>query len=125
MGRSKRDGWITGLATREKAAFQVRPGSGPPAGPFSRAERRVPISTSATTGRLTSPATVATTVPGDDGVPIVRNHSGPRARIQGTLDSVSALLTSVGLLSWGSGWPASSGVGIHPIWGAVENRPWR
>src|SRR5919106_2107283 len=122
---SKRDWSPTGLATPEKTAFQLRPGSGPPAGPLSRAERRVPISTSATTGRATSPTTVATTVPGDGGVPMVRNHSGPRARIHGTLERVSALLTSVGLLSWGPRWPASTPAGIHPIIGAVENRPWR
>src|SRR5581483_332150 len=120
-----RRGSTTGLATPENTAFQVRPGSGPPAGPLSSTDRRVPISTSVTTGRATSPQTVATTVPGEDGVPIVRNHSGPRARIQGTLDSVSALLTSVGFDSWGPAWPASRGVGIQPICGAVENRPWR
>jgi hypothetical protein len=85
----------------------------------------VPISTSVTTGRATSPQTVATIVPGDDAVPMVRNHSGPRARIQGTFDSVSALLTRVGLLSCGPTWPGSRGVGIQPICGAVENRPWR
>src|SRR2546423_12585184 len=116
---------MTGLAAPENTAFQVRPGSGPPAGPWRRAESRVPISTSVTTGRATSPTTVASTVPGDDGVPSVRNHWGPRARIQGTLDRVSALLTRVGLLSWASEWPDSRGAGIHPIWGAVEKRPWR
>src|SRR5882762_5697260 len=114
---------MTGLATPEKTAFHVRPGRGPPAGPLRKVESRVPISTSVTTGWATSPTTVATMVPGDDAVPMVRNHCGPRARIQGTLDRVSALLTSVGLLSWGPRWPGSSGVEIHPIWGALENRP--
>src|SRR2546423_5192360 len=116
---------MTGLAAPENTAFQVRPGSGPPAGPWRRAESRVPISTSVTTGRATSPTTVATMVPGDDAVPIVRNHSGPRARIHGTLDRVSALLTSVGFDSWGPRWPRSSGAATQPIWGAVENSPWR
>src|SRR5581483_9862063 len=116
---------MAGMATPEKTAFQVRPGSGPPAGPLRRAESRVPISTSTTTGVTTSPTTVATIVPGELAVPRVRNHSGPRARIHGTFDSVSALLTSVGLDSWGPRWPGSSGVAIQPIWGAVENRPWR
>src|SRR5687767_14383586 len=122
IGRSKRDGSTTGLATPENTAFHVRPDSGPPAGPRRRAERRVPISTSATTGLATSPTTVATTVPGDDGVPSVRNHWGPRARIHGTLERVSALLTSVGLLSWGPRCPAWAPAGIQPICGAVENR---
>src|SRR5207249_11996979 len=53
-------------------------------------------STSTTTGWATSPTTVATIVPGELAVPMVRNHDGPRARMWGTLERVSALLTRVG-----------------------------
>ena len=64
-------------------------------------------------------------VPGELAVPMVWNHDGPRARMWGTLERVSALLTRVGFDS--STWrcPGRALTGVQPIWGAVENRPWR
>src|SRR5918912_4582418 len=123
MGVAKREASITALETPEKTAFHLRPGSGPPAGPSSRSERGVPISTSTTVGWATSPTTVHTIVPGELGVPMVRNHSGPRERMWGTLESVSALLTAVGFDSWASAWPGITPAGVQPSWGAVANSP--
>ena len=86
----------TGLATPENTALTDRPGCVPL--PTASMTRRsgVPSSTSPTSGATTSPTTVATIVPGDSAVPIERNQSAPRARMCGTLASVSTLLTSVG-----------------------------
>ena len=84
----------------------------------------VPISTSTTVGRTTSPTTVQTIGPGDSSVPIDRYHSGPRARMWGTLASVSTLLTSVGL-ALSAGWASFLGAEDQPACGPVANRPCR
>ena len=82
----------------------------------------VPISTSTTVGVTTSPTTVQTIGPGDSSVPIDRYHSGPRARMCGTLDNVSTLLTSVGL-DWFVGSASLLGADDQPACGPVANRP--
>jgi hypothetical protein len=48
-------------------------------------------------GWRTSPDSVKTIVPGESSVPNPRNQSAPLARMCGTFDSVSTLLTAVGL----------------------------
>ena len=67
-----------------------------------------------TPGRATSPTTVITWWPGESvGAHACRNHSAPRARMWGTLASVSTLLARVGFDRWASAWPGS-GVGRLP-----------
>src|SRR3954468_16409202 len=95
---ANRSGGITGLATPEKQPSHDRAVSpGPPAAAMTSA-KAVPMSTSTTQGTATSPTTVQMSMPGDSAVPIERNQSAPRARMNGTLASVSTLLTAVG---WG------------------------
>src|SRR5690349_10507382 len=86
-----------GAATPGSTAFTDRPAPTPEPTTSITSPSGVPSSTSPTSGATTSPATVHTIVPGDSGVPRERNQSTPRARIAGTLLSVSTLLTSVGL----------------------------
>ena len=117
---SKSSAGNTGLETPEKAALKTRPGSGPPHR-SSNAANEVPITTSWTPGRLTSPTTVAITVPGDSAVPIVRNHSAPLAMMCAAVARVSALLTTVGFdtESPATGRDPAS----QPIGESVANRP--
>jgi len=61
-------------------------------------------------------------VPGDSLVPIERNQSAPRARMCGMFDSVSTLLTSVGLGPLPSGGVAR-GVDSQPSCGPDAKRP--
>src|SRR3954468_24237292 len=97
------------LATPDSTALTVRPGATPPPTVSMTSPSGVPSSTSATPGLTTSPVTVHTTLPGDSGVPIDRCQSAPCSMIHGTFDSVSTLLTSVGL---GDGLPST---GSHPL----------
>ena len=85
----------TGFDTPENAAFNDLPGSAPPHSATSSANG-VPISTSWTPGRRTSPITLAINVPGDPAVPIERNQSAPLAMMCAAAAKVSALLTTVG-----------------------------
>ena len=57
----------TAFATPEKTAFTVRPGATPLPTASMTARNGVPISTSPTSGAMTSPTTVVTMVPGDSG----------------------------------------------------------
>src|SRR5437762_602439 len=107
----------TAFATPDNTALIVRPGATPPPTMSMTSPNGVPSSTSATPGRTTSPVTVHTTLPGDSAVPIDRCQSAPCSRIHGTLDSVSTLLTRVGL---GDGFPST---GSHPLTMSVANRP--
>ena len=102
----------TGLATPENTALTDRPGVVPLPTASMTSPNSVPSSTSPTSGAMTSPTTVATIVPGDSKVPIERNHSGPRARMCGTLASVSTLLTRVGFGPPPE--PERGGVASHP-----------
>jgi hypothetical protein len=112
----------TPLDTPEKTALTRRPERGPPPTSSTTDRSDAPSSTSPTAGRTTSPTTVATTVPGESLVPSERNQSAPRARMCGTLHSVSTLLTTVGLappvLRADDATPPS-----HPVWTSLANRP--
>jgi hypothetical protein len=116
----------TALDTPEKTARTDRPAGGPPHAAIT-SDSGVPMSTSTTAGRTTSPETVQHTVPGDPAVPMVRNQSGPRARMWVTLASVSTLFTSVGLAvsPKASRAPGSGSRAVHPSCGPVTNRPCR
>src|SRR4029450_267135 len=85
--------------------------------------RGVPISTSPTPGRTTSPTTVATMHPGDSAVPSDRCHSGPRASTWVAETSVSTLLTTVGLEA-GIVSTTPAGEALQPVVGTVANSPW-
>src|SRR3954462_13904170 len=114
----------TGLATPENTALTERPAPRPLPTASITSPNGVPNSTSPTSGATTSPTTVATKFPGDSGVPIERNQSAPRARMCGTLDSVSTLFTKVG---FDSPLPVqlrlSASVALHPACGVVAKRP--
>jgi len=90
IGVSNADAGNTGLDTPDNAALNDRPGCGPPH-KASSVLNGVPISTSWTPGRATSPTTVAITVPGDASVPIDRNQCAPLAMMWAAVASVSAL----------------------------------
>ncbi len=114
----------TALENPDRTAFTYRPSARPPAWTAISSISGVPIGTSTTTGRTTSPTTVHTTGPGESSVPIERYHSGPRARMWGTLASVSTLLTSVGFAS-SVGWASFFGADDQPAVGPVAKRPCR
>ena len=96
-GTSRSAAVTTAFATPEKTALTVRPGVTPLPTASMTARNGVPISTSPTSGAMTSPTTVVTMVPGDSGVPIERNQAAPLARMCGMFERVSTLLTIVGL----------------------------
>ncbi len=114
---------ITAFATPENTAFTVRPGASPLPTASMTSHNAVPISTSPTSGAITSPTTVVTTVPGDSGVPIDLNQSAPRARMWGTFDRVSTLLTNVGFDPYSANSSARGSLDCQPSCGAVANSP--
>jgi hypothetical protein len=75
--------------------------SGTPPAASSSSRSVVPIGSSHTPSRPTSPATVKHIVPGEGSVPHCRSQSGPSARMWATFDSVSTLFTAVGFSSGG------------------------
>src|SRR5688500_13722822 len=105
----------TAFARPENTALTSSPGAVPLPTAALTSRSGVLSSTAPTSGATTSPTTVVTTIPGDSAVPIDRNHSAPLARMWGTFDRVSTLLTRVGF-----GPPVASerGVDSHPSWGA-------
>ena len=111
-----------GAATPGSTAFTVRPAPTPEPTASITSPSGVPSSTSPTSGAMTSPTTVQMMVPGDSGVPRERNQSTPRARIVGTLLSVSTLLTSVGL-AVGPSLPICGALPSHPVVMSEAKRP--
>ncbi len=68
-----------------------------------------------------SPTTVASSVPGEPAVPIVRNHAAPLARMWTAVASVSTLFTAVGLLSPRPAVGGAVGVPVLP----ADRHAWR
>jgi hypothetical protein len=85
-----------GAARRTRAGTASTGAIGPPLMDSMTCHSGVPMATSPTRWRLTSLVKVHTTVPGDSGVPVERNHSAPWATMSGTLAIVSTLLTNAG-----------------------------
>src|SRR5690606_16011991 len=88
---------------------------GPPPMASIAARTVVPIATSPTPGRRTSPVTVHTIVPGEASVPSDRNHPAPPVTIRGTLASVSTLSTNAGGATVAGPGPAISTGAARPL----------
>ena len=82
--------------TPVSTALTARSSAGPPAICSMASRTVVPMASSPTPGRRTSPVTVHTMVPGDSGVPSSRNQSAPRATMWVTCARVSTLSTRAG-----------------------------
>ena len=98
-----------------RAPAHRRPGATPPPTSSITSRSRLPIATSPTPGRSTSPVTVTTIVPGDSGVPTDRNQPAPFSMIAGTFASVSTLFARTGGASVSSSAVAISTSAARPL----------